>query len=666
MIGVVDDHQLDYEISCVGDHAYLVEEEEKKIGILNDTFNVIHRLNEEVLKYSPHLDIMKDKKFDDLLNEELNRVKKRYNDRFQSSIEKLSQKVLHHLKYINNLRLKRIKLAKYLLITGESYYRAYFDTPGEDPTLRVLNPLFFYHSKDPDIDFINECPEAYYVERLSKIEILNRYGHLMTKEQRQDVAQAVGDLHWIENDYRHIGQYEEDLIEENEEFTADYNRYYQRKNIDNLYLNVYHVEWKTVNEVEIEDEDGKKQIRFREDLYCGIRIGGQGGIYLDMGKSNKVIRSVDNPFKCYLTFNGVSYNELNSKPYSMVLALADIQDKVDMCHYLRENIIARAHGGGVIIDIPNLPTIFGSDFAERLDKLMALVREGALILDSSQEGSNPGQQVVGNFPSNLDLNAIQGIEAILQRYDEIASEITGINRQMLGQLQERDGATVTKQALAQASLQTKEWFILIDKVVEKALEDLLNISRISYKDGHRGHYLLGKEKGIFTINAHYSLVDYKVTLIDGMKEFQTMQKLESIAQSLAQAGKIDIKTILNLFKAKTVVEAHAYIEDQFRGEQEELANTAKLQEEIQALQGQLEEMNKEIERYQKMEVETKLRREQREDRKLLNQALDKYEQRRLKEKELQMKEEAHKRRDELEEQQIALKGRTAEIRKEPI
>jgi hypothetical protein len=103
---------------------------------------------------------------------------------------------------------------------------------------------------------------------------------------------------------------------------------------------VYEVEWITTNKV------GKEYIM---DRYETVRISSD--IYILSGKSESVIRSIDNPSYCGLSVNGIYYQDRNSEPYSLMLATADLQDKYDLLFFFRDNLIANSGTVGDWLDV---------------------------------------------------------------------------------------------------------------------------------------------------------------------------------------------------------------------------------------------------------------------------------------------------------------------------
>jgi hypothetical protein len=70
----------------------------------------------------------------------------------------------------------------------------------------------------------------------------------------------------------------------------------------------------------------------------------------------------------------------------LVTACIPLQDKYDILHFYRDNLIASSGTSGDFVDVSVLPSFLGHDLAERLQKFIAYKKSGIAPIDSSQEG----------------------------------------------------------------------------------------------------------------------------------------------------------------------------------------------------------------------------------------------------------------------------------------
>lgn len=679
LLGIQLDHPINYKVTTIGSDVYRTEQEERKTEALNKIYNELNSHNKTILDKTPHLYSVNEGKItaptSKVLDKSVDYIKYSYGKDFTTTLQGLCNTVLDYYIYNKDLKHKILELFKHLLITGTAYYRNKIVEKGRDPEIEIVNPLHFYHSKATNTSEVNTANECFYIKYMTKVEVLNMFGHNLDQQEREKLVDSLNYLDTYGESVMNPDLYESDpSLFDNEYGYLDDNDHYKR-NLYKDYIPVYFVEWLANNEVEVEekyiDSNNKEQTRivkrFRLDRYEGVRVGGAGEMYFNMKKSDNVVRSVNDPYTCTLSFNGTTYSEFNSKPYSMVTSLIPIQDQYDTNYYIRENMLARAHAGGTNIDFPSIPTFLGGgDPMGRVYAHQALIKNGINLTDSSQLNVNQGGQNVGSYGSNIDGGVIQAFDYVLDRYDTVASEITGVNRQMLGQFQERDGATVSKQALAQASLQTKEWYAVLDKIVGWLLKDLLDMCRFSYQEGHRGEYLLGGLKKVFTITPQFKTTDMNVTTEDGNKDFTGLQEFKQYSTALIQNQQIGALEMIKVIKAKSLAEAEDVVQQALNSSSGQELQQARQQ--LQELQAQLEELQKQVSEKDKMELEMKMREQARKEKETLikenkiryDQLLD-AKKNSIDEKAVDNKDVAMERRDDIELQEAVKGGRSSEV-----
>lgn len=694
LLGVQKDHPMQYNVECSGNDLYYKEEEEEKDKILKEVYNAVRRTNldtinkfeaelkerNQSISFSDYFDsktlqldvkayseAIKSKPIHSTrtLEKEIQNVVDETKKSFKSIISQQSDLVLQTLQDKNKISNKIVTWLKHLLICGKMYGRANFTHKGELPKIEVLHPLFVYHPTLEEGQSVGDCPQAYYIKRMSKVDILNKYGHLMSIEQRKDFYNSNAQSSWLQSDTTwssamydsfNRGADTLDNMYNAETGTDFFSRSNKNTSTNKVYCNIYEVEWIEMNEREV---NGKKVLV--QDLYQAIRIGGPGGFYLDMGESDKAIRDVDNPLKTRLTIEGCTISDVDNIFSTLVGSIMNVQDKYDFINLLRENLIHNAHVGGISIDIQAIPAYLGDDFVERIDKWMDNIRAGYNLLDSSQEGINDAGGHFGpkTFDSNLNPSLIQALDMVLDKYEQNASDITGINRQMLGQFQERDGAAVTKQALAQASLQTKEWFSMLDYFIEIILTSSLNMARVSLSKGQTLSYTLGPKSKTFTINPNFNIVNYNVKVVDSLKEAGKLERLRGFVQPLIESAGLSKEEVIEIAIADSAQQVYGKLQTII--EEQKLSKLNQSQGQVEQLQQQLEGLSKELEKYQKMELDIKEREQDRADRKLFQESLHRLETRKLETKKAEDKYKAVKERTSIEREEAHRGGKDAEV-----
>ena len=215
---------------------------------------------------------------------------------------------------------KRKVLLTDLLISGTCYYKTLKSASETSMKLQVLNPLNTFIDRNPASSYLKKSMRAVHREYMTKDQILAKYGHLILKEDL-DVLDTLEDFSIDGSSTTYLRSYDSvvgntisDGILGGFEVTPllpyerNTNKYFK------MYP-VYEVEWLKT------EKEGKEYIVNR---YEGVRIGGQ--IYIPLGKSEEVFRSITEPNECNLSINGIFYSDRNGDPISLMLATANLQD----------------------------------------------------------------------------------------------------------------------------------------------------------------------------------------------------------------------------------------------------------------------------------------------------------------------------------------------------
>lgn len=291
---------------------------DKQLKIVEEVFSYLkNHLNNSILSFIDGKNIT-DKAVDSQMKKLIEDIDKNY----ISEYEIAAQNVIEYIMQSRNTDLmEKLKtLFKDLLITGYAYYRVKPSPEGNNISIEVLNPLNVFIDRNPESIYIKNSYRAVVRKWLSKTQILNMYGDIMTKEavkELEDLYEGVYDTstYYIRSfNNSATGYPSTDGVDAGQEivpgFPADEYRVTNYRLIP-----VYEVEW-----TETRKEDGK----FIMDRYEGVRIGET--IFVHSNISDNVIRTKDNPSFCTLSTSGIYYSTRSAEAYSLVLACANLQD----------------------------------------------------------------------------------------------------------------------------------------------------------------------------------------------------------------------------------------------------------------------------------------------------------------------------------------------------
>lgn len=658
MVGKAMQNKLDYFVTCSNREALDLKMEEKRKLVLDEIQSQIQFF---IGKVSEGQKEAVSEKF-------LKKLKQTYNDSWQASFEISTQLLLKRLIEDIDLVYKSKDLIKDYLVSGQMYWRNFVEELGRDPVFWICDPRDFFYEPNANSPWISDCRRVVYRTYVQPTEILTKHGHLMSEEDREAIAIAIS-THFVER--KHHVETVFYTNEQGEEIALTNGSYPQ---YSSEFIELYHVEWISVNpekanlssldHVESKLKNIKGTTRLRKDRYEGWRANIGSGIYFGMGKSKFVNRSVNNPYECKLTYDGIVMRKqssldknrsfFNFKPYSFILNTKDISDTYDITHYHLNNLMAAVRPGGTYEVLEHIPKVFGKSPTERILKSTGYEKTlGKRIISLAQEGSMPGEpgsvpfSNYGAYPSNVDGSLIEAFVFYIQNLEQQADRMLGLNDRMKGEMEERDGKAVTMNAVQQGELFTKEIFRTHGVALKRVLTNLANLSRISYKDGYIGAVVLGTEHKQFTIDGHtHSLADYNIYITDSADEKEDMMNANQLIMTAIQSQVVGFKQAFDMLLSRSISQKKQELSKAI-AEQEESATG-----QLEQLTKQLEELNKQNEALNKRLESLKVDKMELEKMKVQTEVSKTKHDMKIDKEELELKEKTIRAKKEIDELKI--------------
>lgn len=571
---------------------------------------------------------------DPYIEQELLKIQENVNNTFVSEYEMAAQNILNYIKHSRDIDLKNKmrELFTDLLITGICYYRTKPTDAKNNMKLEILNPLDTFVERNRNEFFLNKSQRAIIRRWLTRYQIMEEFGDELTPEAINWLDDNIGkaDRNWgtvyvrgVDNDSSVTPTRQSPSpgilggLEVTPVFPWDATGMYNYQNMP--VIAVYEVEWLEYNK----DTD-------KTERHEGVKIGED--IYIVRGVSKNVVRSASNPKECSLSINGLFFLDKNGSPFSIVLATSDLQDKFDLLHYYRDNLIATSGTKGDWIDVAHLPTFLGVELPDRIQKFFAYKKNGGAFYDSSQEGAQMINTTFNGYDDTISSDSIQAIQMAIDAIEAQVASITGVFPEKLGGIQERDAVSNVKVGLRYSTLLTKQYFSAMDSIFKEVNYDLLNLAKIVYKKGFIGQMILGnKFNKVFTaLPEHYTITDFDIHIQDSTETVQTMQDLKALNVELIKAGFADPEMIINILMSKNLTELKMYLERTMAAKKEENDQTMQLQQSVeqleaarqqleqqtQALQQQNEQLQKELEKNSAEQLELEKKRVSLEEKEL--------------------------------------------------
>jgi len=659
IIAIEQTRPLDYKITSRDIDSLQNSQEEQKNSIVKEFVSLakeqISATSEWYNSVKEGEEVLQPEKFD---KKRVKRIISKITKNFKSSLEVNAQDFLESLVQRMEIEIMTSIMCEDLMTAGSEYYQVKAIEKGKRPLVRVINPMNIYFRRDVNKKFLKNHSHVLIKETITIADLLANHGHeIKTKDviailQANDVNIDTGNKFWNMTYMSYTKLKECNAV-------TRYDDLYEKE------LTLYYGEWIANTEIAYDNAylDGlevkyEKKKRYRKDRYEGYRVNDD--IYFGLKKADFIYRPSDEPDQCFLTINGIAYNDRNGDPYSLVLNTEDIADKIDMLHYLWESMVAMSGNKAIMVNYKAIPTFLGDDGKDRVIKFLGMAKQGAVVVDPSQPG---GSDFNNSGSIDMSLNASISVILDMIRYlEEVAGKVTGVSQQMMGSIDQSALKGTTNAAINQSSLVLAPFFFTHASLVKQMLTDVLNVSRLVYEKGHVGSYVLGEmQQKIFSIdNDKFWLSDFDVWLSNSGDESKAIDELKALAIELVKANQLDAMDAINIGTIKSLTKIKQTISDSIENKEEKESDQLRsqletLQEEFQKLEKDLMRMDEAKANMQERELQMKIKQVEL-DYSLKNRDLDIKEDLGTKEIELD------KKRVELEALQISFDPKSAEVR----
>ena len=525
-------------------------------------------------------------------------LKEDLNTSFISNYEVAAQNVIEYILQSEDISIKDKlrQLCLDVLISGQEYFKSSPTSAKNNIKIEVFDPRNVFVDRNPNSIFINESNRDVVRKWMSKEDIISEYGSKLSKEDIDNLDEMWNNIYTPTNTctVAAIGTGRQFLMDANQKalyVNAGYPTTERGAYYNNL-IPVYEVEWiKT---------DTKT---FVQDRYSAVRIG--ENIYIINGKDEDVVRSQSNPEKCKLSLNGVQYTTRNGSPWSLVLACAALQDKYNLINFYRDNLIANSGTVGDILDISILPKVLGDNMPERLKKYIAYKKAGIALIDTSQPGRSELGMATPNtyfngYDDTIKVQAIQALQLVSQQIEETMSSITGVFRERLNGIQQKDAVSNVQTSVNNSFIVTKGFTQQIDITIVSLLTDALNIAKIVYKDGLTGVLILGdKQSRIFTaLPEYFTFTDYDIHIVTNSDITRQLEQLKQIVPDFVKSGIVPPDLIVEALTCTSLTDYKIKLQKAIKKQHDENSQVQQLSQQVQQLQQQLQQTLSELKKAQ--------------------------------------------------------------------
>ena len=530
---------------------------------------------------------IKDVEIEREIHEIQNSVDRNFISNYEIAAQDICEYVLQNRDIDFRNKLEQLLLD--LLISGQAYYKIVPTKSMQNFKIELCDPLNTWVDKDPKSRYMKNGYKSVVRKWMTPEEIEIKYGDYLSKKDLKDIkdwknyyGNEDGNFLLVTGQTARCGNGNPGIlngvgVHPLEDEAPDSARW--------DLVPVYEVEW-----IDSANEDGK----WLGYCYHVTRIG--ASIYVLDADDIMMPRNADEPNVPRLSVNGIWYTNGHGAPYSLMLATADLQDKYDLNLYKKDNAVALAGTRGALVDISALPEQLGSDFNERIIKFQAYRKVGLSLNDTAQEGIQNQNTSYNGFDDTLSPNEIQAYQLSIQMIEDTVSSITGVFRERLGGIEQRDAVANVEIGMQQSYIITKRYYQAMDTLVKEMLSDAIDMAKVVYKDGLTGQIILGDRKQIFTLlPEYYSFTSYDISLADSAEIIKEQELIKQLAIQLASSSQVDPEILLIVSTSKSLTEMKELTLKSIREKKIENNQIQQLSQQLQEAQKNMQDMQKQLE-----------------------------------------------------------------------
>lgn len=241
--------------------------------------------------------------------------------------------------------------------------------------------------------------------------------------------------------------------------------------------------------------------------------------------------------------------------------------------------------------------------SERILKWKQLKKQGIATFDSSQEGAatetrGSYNQWFNGYDDTVKEGAIQAIQLAMDSIEQTVSSITGVFRERLNMIEQRDAVTNIKQGVANSFIITKQWYHQMDLVMTEILIDCMNLAKRVWKKGLTGTLILGdKYQRVFTaLPEHFTVTDHDIRILTSSEINRDLEQIKAIIPEFVKSGGLPPDIIMEAMTSKSIPDLKQKIRRAMQIQKQENNQIQQLTQQVDQLQKQLKEASSQLDK----------------------------------------------------------------------
>ena len=526
-----------------------------------------------------------------LSQQEISEIDKLYKMKPRELYEILAQKGLEYCIYTQQLERQFLKGFQSKLVTNKAIYFVDYDETMKDPQLRSVNETGFAFDSDGDTDLVQKTSWGYEKTYPSVAVILDQYRYDLTDDDIQKLfrrnlngygRQYYGNSLYNGSCYVNVNGISVPIIDTGStcSLVKVYFKSPRKVLIEKKQLEKgTHTRYYEDNEVDGDTIKKRKEkgysynYRWVHDTYECILI--DDDICIKARKKPYQFRDMDT-YEVDLPFIGDNWFNERVITDSAVWDAKDIQFMYNIVAYFKELTLALSGTKGSFMDKSQIPA--GMSMAEWEYKK----KMGTAYVETMKNGRPATYNQFQHYDDSLS-QSIQYYMQMLDYLERLCGKVMGVPPERVGMIENGTLVGNNDRAIRQSNLTTELRFKEHDMVRKMAMERMVNMFKVSWRNGKRGAYMFNGLEDILNIPA-MALSDSQMKLFveDGSKNKMAKDLAASILGSKTAAGQIPLSSTIHLLNVDSLTQLEHDLK-KYEQQQQEIENERiRLQEESRA------------------------------------------------------------------------------------
>jgi len=454
------------------------------------------------------------------------------------------------------IKRKKVINMRNRVITGKEFYYVNWEPGMLNPVFEVIPVRNVRFSSESSKFYVQDCAAMAFDIEMSVSEVILRYGKHLKPEELEHIVRASGaqttqngavvptpnnGAVFLDDSYSTTGG-------NNVKVTMGFwkaNRDVSYKETPNKHTGDY---FRHVVSAGYKPKKGETVISKNvQDLWEGVMLNDT--YYVNIRKSPLQLRRFDDePSYVQGPIIGETFNDPANRPYSLIWETRDIQELSSIIHYHRELMLAMAGVKGIVMDVAQKADMDDGEW------LMDFKR-GIAWIDSWKNGKAASFNQFQTYDNTVS-PALGYLTEILKDLDEMASDITGVNRESVGRTDPNDQVGTFEMAINASNLITFIIYYEHDITLQHALTRYINCARYAWKGGKDGTYMTDSNaKKFFKIHPDVA-VDrfFSLFLSDSTDDNNKLTTIRQLAAQARSNREITLSQLISIFDTNNLKE----------------------------------------------------------------------------------------------------------------